>query len=132
MGETMKNTHIIFDKLNQLDYSTVEYKLKSEKFSEKEISKMKKECLRFLSLCAEKKIALSPSYMVDMYWHQLILCTKIYEEVGKICGKFIHHIPNNGNKIQRKKDSEAFWKTIESYEESYGEPNLKIWGIERR
>ena len=131
----MKKTKVkkVYNALNELDYSIVEYKISQNKNIQKKIiPRMKKEGLRFIALCAVSKKKLAPSYLVDEFWHNSILQTQLYTKIGKICGKFIHHNANDGSKEARTKDLSAFWNTIDEYESVFGTPDLEIWGIERR
>lgn len=123
----------VYEKLNSLDWRIVHHKLSQAGYSQKSIMEMQTECLRFLALCATSKKPHAPSYKVDMFWHNAILCTKQYQkDVAKICGGFIHHNPNDGSKKAKSKDENAFWNTIDEYEKVFGSPNLKIWGIKKK
>ncbi len=122
----------IVEKLNKLDYTLIEHKLSEDGYSRKKISEMKNEGLRFIALCASKKGPFTPSPLVDEFWHQTILCTKLYFKIADICGNYIHHTPNDGSAKARAQDNNYFWDGIQAYEDTFGEPNLKIWGLKRR
>lgn len=124
-----------FDKLNKIDFSIVERKLSLVGHNNKLIKRMKKECLRYLSIIsnAPKGIFFAPSFLVDEFWHNSILHTKQYaDEVSIACGRFLHHHPSDGSKKSRKRDENAFWNTIQAYQETYGEPDLEVWGLDKK
>ncbi|RZS98908.1 glycine-rich domain-containing protein [Aquimarina brevivitae] len=82
-----------------------------------------KELVRFLDLIHISKSKLSPSLIVDLAWHELILFTRFYT---KFCtehyGRYIHHTPSKNTKPG------IFNKTIQFYIQQFGQPNPLIWG----
>ncbi len=88
------------------------------------------ETKRFLFLCANIDEELSPSFLVDEYWHAMILNTQLYESYClKSFGKFIHHhsgIPSSKKEVI-KKFKKSYLLTIFYYRKHFGEPNLEIW-----
>ncbi len=122
----------VYRELNELDLSLVDFKMKKIDLKGNSIKKVKREALKFLALCAVNKEPLTPGILPDEYWHQMILDTPRYAQTVKIFGRFIHHIQNDGSKKSRKNDLRCFWRTIQLYEDTFGEPNLKIWGIEKQ
>jgi hypothetical protein len=126
------NTHTIYDELSKLDYEEVDQVFVREKMNVEDVAVMRKETLRYLSLCAVSDKPLGPSTLVDQYWHQLILHTHLYAETARVCGKFIHHKPNDRSPEKQAEDAKAFWNTIQAYDDTFGEPDHKVWGIERR
>lgn len=127
-----EKVHAIYDQLSKLDYAEVDQVFVREKMNVDDIAAMRKETLRCLSLCAVSDKPLGPSTLVDQYWHQLILHTHLYPETARVCGKFIHHKPNDRSIEKQEEDAKAFWNTIQAYDHTFGEPNHKVWGIERR
>lgn len=124
--------HAIYQRLSKLDYSKVDHAFHQQKIKPLTIAAMRKETLRFLSLCATSDKPLGPSTLVDKYWHQLILNTHLYAKAAKACGKFVHHEPNDGSKMEQEEDAKAFWETIKAYDETFGEPDITIWKVKRR
>ncbi len=81
------------------------------------------EMVKFLSLIYVTNEKLSPSFAVDLAWHEFILFTKYYDEFCSThFNRFIHHTPSEN------KDHTIYQKTIAQYIKHYGEPNEKIWG----
>jgi hypothetical protein len=65
------------------------------------------------------------SLIVDLAWHELILCTGYYH---KLCeeqfGRHIHHHPGGEEKDNQKQ----FLNTIKLYKNYFGQPPAKYWG----
>lgn len=123
----------ILKELKKLDYTIVDKKVADCDLKEYPVKKVKEETLRYIALCASTKKTLSPSPIVDEYWHQCILHTKLYFQMTKIFGKYLHHDPSDGSKKQNEKNRIAFWNTIQEYENNFGEPNvLGIWGLQKK
>lgn len=81
------------------------------------------ELVRFLDLVNLSNKTLSPSYVIDLAWHELILFTRFYDLFcKKHYNKFIHHTPG------KKENPQIFAETIQLYIKQYGKPNVKIWG----
>ncbi len=81
------------------------------------------ELIRFLDLIHFSNNKLSPSYIVDLAWHEFILFTRFYERFcNKHYHRFIHHTPG------KKENKQLFLDTIKLYIQQYGKPNIKIWG----
>lgn len=83
------------------------------------------ESLKFLCLCVWSEQRLSPPFLVDQAWHELILCTRLY---SRFCeqqfGRFVHHDPGgtaeeNGLQLQ---------KTLNLYALTFGDPPPAFWG----
>lgn len=83
------------------------------------------EVLRFLFLIGATNQKLTPSLVVDLAWHEFILCTRRYE---RFCDehfkRFIHHHPGG------KEDSnqQQFELTHKLYREHIGIPPEQFWG----
>jgi len=127
------NPITIFEELNKLDFEIVHYKLKKAGYSPEMISRMQRECLRYLAVCAantDPKRMHTPSPDVDEFWHNMILSTKQYRtDVSRICGKYLDHLPNKSVEQKKFNDEFSFWNTIDDYEKFFGEPDMEIWGI---
>lgn len=131
----MKNPHssgFIYKELNKLDFHIVDRKVKEIGYTNKQIKVMKKECLRFIALCATKKGPFAPSVILDDYWHNFILDTHLYFKAAKICGRYIHHQPNDGSMTAKAEDKGYFWNGIQAYYDTFGPPNMWVWGLEMR
>lgn len=90
------------------------------------------ETRKYLYICSKVQEDISPSMLVDEYWHAMILNTEIYSDYClKSFGKFIHHktsIPSsNGNII--KKYNQSYLTTLYYYRDFFGEPSQNIWSI---
>ena len=74
---------------------------------------------------------LSPSRFIDKIWHTHILDTENYVDVcEKLCGKFIHHYPENSFIGQKNERENRRNNTLMFYREKYGlmSPDVgKIW-----
>jgi hypothetical protein len=84
------------------------------------------ETLRFLHLCSVADSSLTPSEVVDMIWHELILFTRTYYLFcNSKFGEFVHHQPSNDhtNVINQYK------KTLTLYKLHFGTPNNHYWPI---
>lgn len=89
-------------------------------------TKLLEEMLRFLFLVNHSKQILTPSLLIDLVWHEFILCTKYY---AAFCEKyfhtFIHHYPGGEGQ-----DNHTQYKlTLTLYTKLYNSsPNADIWG----
>ncbi len=83
------------------------------------------ETIKFLYLVSKNKVVLSPSLLVDLAWHELILFTRAYEQfcLSKL-GRFIHHTPDDN----KESNNRNFLKTIQYYIHTFGKPPKDIWG----
>lgn len=85
-------------------------------------SKLLIELIKYLIITHESKEATSPSYLVDLVWHEFILFTKYYHQFcTEKFGKFIHHTPD------AKANKTNFNLTLEIYKNRYGLPPENIW-----
>ena len=82
------------------------------------------EVIKFLDLIVISGQRLTPSYLVDQGWHELILFTRYYENFcEKTWGRFIHHHPG-GKKQENQKN---FQKTLTLYTQQWGNPPVQFW-----
>ncbi len=122
----------VYEALKKMDWHVLDYKLKLADLKGESWEEVKDECFKYLALCSVYKRC-APSSIVDECWHLMILDTKRYEELGSVVGNFIHHSPNDGTKKAIGEDLEAFWETLDYYEETFGEiKNLSIWGVQEK
>jgi hypothetical protein len=83
------------------------------------------EVMAFLSLIAKYNKKLTPSLVVDLAWHELILCTRYYHQLCiRYFGRFIHHHPG-GNE---KENEQQYQDTLALYNQEYGTPPEAYWG----
>lgn len=115
------NANKLYEKLNEMDFSTVDRRVERDKLGGNSIGAVRKETLKFLALCATDPEPNAPSKIVDEYWHAMILNTELYDRTSKVLGTKIHH--NQHVPKYRK----FFSKTIEKIETVFGEANHKIW-----
>jgi len=112
VNEIKKDIPLLEEKVKHICY---EYKISSDE--------LLIELIRFLDLIYNTDQKLSPSYIIDLAWHEFILFTKYYEKFClKHYGRFIHHTPG------KKEEPEIFNNTIKQYIKVYDKPNPKIWG----
>lgn len=76
---------------------------------------------------------LSPGAFIDKIWHMHILDTENYADTcEKLCGKFIHHYPENSFVGQKDERLDRYNNTMTFYRERYGlmSPDVeKIWAL---
>ncbi|KAA3615691.1 MAG: hypothetical protein D8M58_15975 [Calditrichaeota bacterium] len=85
------------------------------------------EVLKFLFLISHTNQKLTPSQKVDLVWHELILCTKMYDQICKThFDRFIHHHPGGKDEENRQQ----FKNTLKAYNEYFGEPPYFFWGTD--
>ncbi|MGB0525636.1 MAG: glycine-rich domain-containing protein [Flammeovirgaceae bacterium] len=83
------------------------------------------EVLKFLYLIGTYQQRLSPSMVVDLAWHEFILCTRLYAQFcQENFGRFIHHTPGG----EAAENQRKFLKTIQLYIMTFGEPLAGAWG----
>lgn len=83
------------------------------------------ETLRFMHLIGYHRQKLSPSHIVDMAWHEFILCTRAYHHFCKEqYGRYIHHTPG-GDEAENQHN---YRKTIKLYVLAFGQPAERFWG----
>ncbi len=83
------------------------------------------EVLRFLFLIGACRQKLTPSLVVDMAWHELILCTRLYHALcEKYFNRYIHHHPGG----KEESNQQQFQLTHKLYRDFIGEPPEQFWG----
>lgn len=93
---------------------------------EAETKEILAEVLRFMQLVELSAERLTPSYKVDLAWHEFILFTKLYADFcNRHFDRFIHHYPGE-NEADNKN---GFKKLHYFYNKYFGiKPNPKYWG----
>ena len=85
-------------------------------------SQLLTELIKYLVITNENNKTTSPSYLVDLAWHEFILFTKYYHQ---FCfnnfENFIHHTPDS------KSNTSGYKFTLKCYEKRYGLPPENIW-----
>lgn len=113
-GEVLQEVPVLTDKIE-----------KGAGVKKAEVQPLLVEVLRFLFLIGTTNQKLTPSHVVDMAWHELILCTRLYhrfcEEHFK---RFIHHHPGG----KESSNQEQFQLTHKLYRELIGVPPEQFWG----
>ncbi|WP_049567628.1 glycine-rich domain-containing protein [Streptomyces sp. SBT349] len=51
------------------------------------------QALAFVATAADTTAPMAPSRVVDEGWHALVLHTRLYEDLARRLGKFVHHVP---------------------------------------
>ena len=100
-------------------------KISTQLTSKEEAQKALTEVVKFLALIVFTKTKLTPSVIVDDAWHEFILFTRLYH---RFCeqkfGRYIHHQPGG----EEKENHKRFYKTLQLYILSIGEPPKQFWG----
>ncbi|GAB5524002.1 MAG: hypothetical protein Roseis2KO_18740 [Roseivirga sp.] len=90
-----------------------------------EVQPLLVEVLRFLFLIGTTNQKLTPSHVVDMAWHEFILCTRLYHNFcEKYFDRFIHHHPGG----KEESNQLQFQLTHKLYRELIGVPPEQFWG----
>jgi hypothetical protein len=84
------------------------------------------EALKFVATATRtSQHGMRPSKAVDEGWHALILHTRVYEELCKGLGRFVHHAPDApGSAVER---TDALDRTQEAMAEAGYDPDLTLW-----
>jgi hypothetical protein len=83
-----------------------------------------KEAKRMLYLYAISRETVSPSELIDMAWHEMLMFTRWYREFCDFIGCFVHHDPTEGVPDGGK----TYLKTKENYKKFFGiEPDYQYW-----
>lgn len=125
-----KNARTAFEKLLEIDYTIVDKKYKQAKPRTKDVTKIRLEALKFLAMASVNKKPYSPSKVVDGYWHETILNTRVYSEISKRLGGFIQHVPADGSNKERVKAIQNFELFKKDYKETFGVPvDGTVWKV---
>lgn len=89
--------------------------------------RIQKQALEFLAACGQNPgTGITPSLMVDLGWHNLILHTEVYAEFCQdLCGRFIHHHPYDGN----QGDSSVLARTQELIAAAGHTVDAELWTL---
>ena len=83
-----------------------------------------REAKRMLYLQRVSGEAVSPSNLIDMAWHEMMLFTRFYQEFCSFLGAFMHHDPTEGP----PDGGRLYDKTKANYEKFFGEkPDNQYW-----
>lgn len=83
-----------------------------------------REAKRMLYLGVIANEAVSPSNLVDMAWHEMLMFTRFYQEFSTFIGRFMHHDPTPG----APDGGRMYENTKALYEKHFGEkPDPKFW-----
>lgn len=84
------------------------------------------EVLRFMDLASAGDRRLTPSIIVDLAWHEFILCTRLYTDFcQRQWGRYLHHHPGG----EETENREGFRRTHYYYEKTFGiQPPTRFWG----
>ena len=99
--------------------------IKGAEVKKEEVKVLLTEVLRFLFLIGTTNQKLTPSHIVDMAWHEFILCPWLYH---KFCDehfkRFIHHHPGG----KEESNHQQFHLTHQAYHLLIGTPPQRFWG----
>lgn len=97
----------------------------STALQESEVPNVLAEVLKFLHLIGENNQRLTPSLVVDLAWHEFILCTRNYHDYcEEHFGRYIHHHPGG----DEKQNNQQFLLTHQLYKSAFGTPPEAYWG----
>jgi hypothetical protein len=83
-----------------------------------------REAKRMLYLNVVSGESISPSVLVDMAWHEMLMFTRFYQDFCQFLGKFIHHDPTPG----APDEGRVYERTKRNYEKFFGEkPDSQYW-----
>ncbi len=83
-----------------------------------------REAKRMLYLSIVAGEAVSPSELVDMAWHEMLMFTRFYQKFANFIGGFIHHDPTPGP----PDGGTMYARTKKLYEKHFGvAPDPKFW-----
>ena len=98
---------------------------KACRIPETEVKNLLLEVMCFLGLIGKLNKKLTPSLIVDLAWHELILCTRYYHQLCETqFGRYIHHHPGG----EERENQQQFLNAIKLYTEHFGKPPSKYWG----
>ncbi len=90
----------------------------------REVPRLLTEVLRFLHLVAASDQVLTPSHLVDLAWHEFILCTRTYSAFcRRHFGRMIHHQPGGMD----EENNSQFDQTLALYQRYFGPPPAAYW-----
>ena len=140
-SQTLPAAVTLLRNLDDVDFGTFENQLQpiadgmgsnsNDNNTKVEPSTLLRECLKFLVL---KKIAgdedattLSPTDVIDMVWHQLLLNPRLYKSINDaLGGEMIDHNPEGGKDVKSR--NERVNRTIEMYKTVYITPATgSVW-----
>lgn len=112
--EALSNNPVLYDKISRACGVT-----------KSEVEGLLTEVMIFLTLIGRENQKLSPSLIVDYAWHELILCTRFYQQLcEENFGRYIHHHPGGEDSENEKQ----FNHTLKLYRQHFGKPPSRYWG----
>lgn len=112
----------VFNLLSRMDFSAVDRKLVDRIKGKDYLDGLREETLKFIAISSTLGGVYAPSLRVDEYWHEMVLNTRLYQDVSERLGTFLHHVPSD------KPEHEAYKNTLEAYRAVFGEPKSGYWG----
>lgn len=98
--------------------------IKEQNMDEETASGVVREAKRMLFLSALGHRPISPSKIVDLGWHEMLMFTRFYKDFTDFIGRFVHHDPSPG----RPGGGSWYETTKANYEKVFGEkPDPKYW-----
>ena len=83
-----------------------------------------REAKRMLFLSIVASAPVSPSELVDMAWHEMLMFTRFYQEYATFIGGFMHHDPTPGP----PDGGNMYADTKKLYEKHFGQkPDPQFW-----
>ena len=80
--------------------------------------------LRFVELAAAVDEPVAPSRLVDVGWHEFILCTRDYMAYCTELGGYVYHVPDSPGDTG---DQTAYQRTRELLTERHGPLDERLW-----
>ena len=88
-----------------------------------EVVEVLTEVIKFLNLIAYAEEKLTPAKLIDLAWHEFILCTQAYADFCQVHFKrMIHHHPGGTREANRKQ----YRRTLQLYRQFF--ERTKFWG----
>ncbi|MER7411447.1 hypothetical protein DEH18_30175 [Streptomyces sp. NHF165] len=86
------------------------------------------QMLAFLAAGARSEAPLSPSPLVDDFWHAFLLHTKAYQDFcGNVLGKFVHHQPGFLDREEHGGGKALHARTIDAIAEAGYALDMEFW-----
>lgn len=116
--------------IKKINYSIVDMKYVQSHPRTKDVSKIRNETLKYLAMASVNKKPYSPSKVVDGYWHEAILNTRVYGQISKKLGGTIQHVPADGSEKERTKAVKNFELFKKHYLDVFGsEVDGRVWKV---
>ncbi|MFF9199941.1 glycine-rich domain-containing protein [Streptomyces sp. NPDC014779] len=93
--------------------------------SEADARRIVEEALKFVAAAAQFPGGMRPSKTVDEGWHALILHTRVYQQLCRNLGRFVHHVPERPDPTRH--DPTALERTQARIVEAGYEVDRTLW-----